>query len=291
MKLLFVLFITWLIQTQSYAIEVHSVVYRTDNRNIHEILLSGGMWPWHSETVDYDLTHHFEGESLEEQTSAFVSTSSSIASVVQHAASLARPNSEFPFDEDYLTYIYTVRPNNNFYDVQGSLRIARDNAPLNSQRRNRLERLLRDYTGMEEIVAVNGFSSDRIVEYAVLTGAMLNQYGIHSGSPLLSDVFWAERWRQEETVYNHQYNSDTSNLMPYNMIDIPTGIRSVVVNGTQPEVPLSFTCFGVNSNSHLSKRDIFLKKKPSCTKYEIINIHSLIYDKGLLYSLIENYGH
>jgi hypothetical protein len=60
MKLLFVLFITWLIQTQSYAIEVHSVVYRTDNRNIYEILLSGGMWPWHSETVDYDLTHHFE---------------------------------------------------------------------------------------------------------------------------------------------------------------------------------------------------------------------------------------
>lgn len=44
---------------------------------------------------------------------------------------------------------------------------------------------------MNEIVAWGGFQQDRIMVYADLNGAMLEQYGMRANSPLFSEVFWA----------------------------------------------------------------------------------------------------
>lgn len=230
------------------AAPTYDMVYRADSRDIREIAETGGMFPWPGETLDNDLLHHFEGESVEGRVSAFVSTTSSLAQAVQHAASLARPNSEEPFDEDFSTHIYAIRPAGNFYDVEAALSHARDNAAPDSTQRVRLNLLLRDYGGMDELVALNGFRADRILRYAVLDGSMLNRYGVAAGSPLLSDGFWADRWLTEGTRYDRAFDHDTSASAYYPGVAIhssPTGVRQVIRNGSQPDVPLAFACDSV----------------------------------------------
>lgn len=230
------------------AAPTYDLVYRADSRDMHEIAETGGMFPWPGEALDTDLLHHFEGESVEGQVSAFVSTTSSLAQAVQHAASLARPNSEVAFDADFSTFIYAIRPAGNFYGVEAALSHARDNAAPDSTLRIRLDQLLRDYGGMDELVALNGFRVDRILRYAMLDGSMLNRYGVSAGSPLLSDGFWADRWLTEGTRYNRAFDHDTSASAYYRGVAIhspPTGVRQVIRNGSQPDVPLAFACDSV----------------------------------------------
>ena len=225
---------------QANAAPTYDVVYRADSRDMREIAEAGGMFPWPGEAHDTDLLHHFEGESVEGGVSAFVSTTSSLAQAVQHAASLARPNSEVAFDADFSTYIYAIRPAGNFYGVEAALSHARDNAAPDSTLRVRLDRMLREYGGMDELVALNGFRVDRILRYAMLDGSMLNRYGVSAGSPLLSDGFWATRWLTDGTRYDRAFDHDTSSVAYYRGVAIdalPTGVRQVIRNGSQARRP------------------------------------------------------
>lgn len=70
-----------------------NIVYRVDNRTMTEIEQSRGMWSLREGTPDNYLIHPFEGESIEDRTSNLVSTTSSIIAAIEHAISLARPNS------------------------------------------------------------------------------------------------------------------------------------------------------------------------------------------------------
>lgn len=246
MRLAVTMLMAWTLEIQ--AAPTYDTVYRTDSRDMNAIAEAGGMFPWPGEMLDADLLHHFEGESVEGQVSAFVSTTSSLAQAVLHAASLARPNSEVAFDADFSTYIYAIRPAGNFYDVEAALSHARDNAAPDSTLRIRLARLLHDYGGMDELVALNGFRVDRILRYARLDGSMLNRYGVSSGSPLLSDRFWAERWQTNGTHYDRAFDRDTSASAIYPGVAIhslPAGVRQVIRNGSQPDVPLAFACDSV----------------------------------------------
>lgn len=246
--LLFISFIAWSVNP------IH-IVYRVDDRDLSKINISGGMYPWEEGQPDDDLTHHFEGESLEGRRSNFVSTTSSLRTAVMHAASLARPNSEEPFSEEFVTYIYEIRPASNFFSVDESLINARNLSPENSLRRERLTRLINDYTHMGEFVAREGFSHDRIIAYAELNGDMLRQYYNDHISALFTQSFWNSRWIRNEG-YNHSFDQDTTSTENYANMDTPLGVMNMVINGTQPPVPLSFTCLGVNSQPNTSIREL-----------------------------------
>jgi len=240
------------------------------------------MWPWRTGVPDDNLIHHFEVESLEDRSSNFVSTTSSLEVAVEHAAALARPNSEEPFDEDFVIYIYVIRPDLSFFDVDASLIYARDQSPENSSERERLNNLIRDYTGMDEVVSWGGFIENRIMSYAELNGRMLQRYGANPGSPLFSQEFWASRWIPNNN-YNPEFNSDTSNTVAYTSMSNPRGFVTQVANGTQPPVSLSFTCMGINSGfpSFLKAG----KDEPVCPQNQYLNIKRVIYDKNILTAL------
>jgi len=227
------------------------------------------MYPWAEGTPDDNLLHHFEGESVEGHTSNFVSTTSSLRMAVEHAASLARPNSEEPFDAEFVTYIYQIRPGRHFYDVEASLAHARDRVPAGTQERNRLDAIFRDYGGMEELVARGGFSHDRIIAYARLDAQMLTQFGLASNSPLFTASFWSHRWTAN-TDYDPAFNTDTSSPAVYTHIGGPQGYRQMVGNGTQPAVPIAFTCEGVRfdggESTHRERRETH-RAAWACARY------------------------
>lgn len=267
----------------SLAVNPVTVVYRADDRTLSQVKEAGGMRPWREGTPDDDLAHHFEGESIEDHSSNFVSTTSSLRSVVEHAASLARPNSEEPFDEEFVTHIYVIRPDANFFDVDASLQAARDASPAGSTRRQRLDRLIRDYTGLDELVARNGFAHDQILSHAVLNGQMLRRYGVSEGSPLFSVAFWSGRW-QSNGDYDPAHDSDHSSDLVYTSVDTPRGYSNLVVNGSQPAVPISFTCQGVHPSSR--KKRSTTAADNTCAPHQFMDTRRVFYDKKLLYSIL-----
>ncbi|OAT22822.1 enterotoxin A family protein [Proteus myxofaciens] len=251
----------------SWAINPTSVVYRADSRTLSDIHEAGGMWPLREGAPDNDLTHHFEGESIDGMCSNFVSTSQSLRAVVEHAISLSRPNEFEPYDPEFVTYIYVIRPDLNFYDVEGSLTHAR-NSTNDANMRNLINRLLSNYSGMEELVARDGFSQNRILSYARLDADMLQRYGTSGNSALFTESFWASRWVNNPT-YDYHYDQDISSSSPYQQVGMPEGAVLEVSNGTQPSVRLGETCLGVSPNfNHKSKQ----KLKDVCSKNEHFNV-------------------
>ena len=286
------------------------VVFRADDRPLAEIQEAGGMRPWADGMADDNLLHHFEGESVEGHTSNFVSTTSSLSAAIEHAASLARPNSEEPFDTDFVTYIYQVRPDHDFYDVEASLAHARDAASPGSMRRARLESIIRDYAGMDELVAHRGFSHERIIAYAELTGTLLQRFGVAAGSPLFSPTFWSHRWIANAN-YRPAYDADTSNLDVYLNVGDPRGYRDMVANQTQVAVPMVFTCEGVRSDGNVgTQRKRRHAVRAVCASHEYMgtarsshdakaSVHSVMaswlaeptrvfYDKSLLEAIVHD---
>ena len=264
--------------TNCYAIESVKVVYRADDRPIDVIAATGGMYPWDGER-DTDLMHHFEGESVEHRVSSFVSTSASLRQVIEHAASLARSNSEEPFNNEYRTYIYAIRPNEQFYDVRHSLLAARETSQDNIQR-SRISRLVHDYADMEEIVAVNGFRTDRLIRYAELTGNMLNIF--YNSGQLFSEAFWNGRWI-DNNAYDHAYDTGVSNTELYRNIGSATGSITLVSNSNASSSLLGITCLGVSSSSLGSRaeRSITSAANP-CLSYKLVNTRRVIYDRKIL---------
>lgn len=267
-----------------WSVPTYNIVYRTDDRPLTQIQEAGGMWPWRQGTPDDDLSHHFEGESVENHSSNFVSTTANLRVVVEHAASLARPNSDEPFDENFVTYIYVIRPNEDFYNVDASLIFARDEAVQDSIRRERLDRLIRDYTGMEEVVAYTGFSAYRIIFCAELTGEMLRQHGVEQNSVLFSEAFWESRWINND-MYDPIFDTDTSNYEVYSFVDTPRGYVAMVVNGTQPPVSLGATCLGVSPDISSFSLNM-TKDELACSKNQYLNITTVFYDKEFLNILL-----
>ena len=280
MNKLIILLLCFLYVPSILAINTVSIVYRTDDRDLAAIRDAEGMWPnWTEGVPDDDLAHHFEGESIEGGSTNFVSTTASLRTAVMHAASLARPNSEEPFDQEFVTYIYQIRPATNFYNVDASLIAARDRAPASSARRERLSHLINDYTGMAEYAAQEGFLQNRIISYARLDGPMLSQYYNDTNSVLFNPAFWHNRWIVNPH-YNTAFDNDTTSPDIYPVVENPRGIMGLVTNGTQPVVPLSFTCMGTSSQRHPEKKHL-LGAEPICSPNQYMNLKRNIYDKNI----------
>ncbi|EAW9328814.1 hypothetical protein DAE35_17410 [Salmonella enterica] len=142
---------------------------------------------------------------------------------------------------------------------------------------------------MEDMVAHTGFGADRIIRYAELTGEMPEQY--YSSGQMNSPTFWASRWRTDGTIYNTTYDNASSSDTPWTIIDTPRGYADVVMNGTQPEVPLADTCLALpqNISGTLKKEEnVNANESNSCSLHGYVNIGRRFYDKNILAAVIDN---
>ncbi|CNL06038.1 enterotoxin A family protein [Yersinia aleksiciae] len=263
----------------AFAINQVNLVYRADSRAPEEITLAGGMFPFSDLPQDPDLLHHFEGESLEGYTSAFVSTTASLRQAINHAAFTARMSDAEPFDPEFETYLYIIRPSENFYSIDTSFNHAREELTENSLLYAKLRNLLRDYGGMEEWVALGGFTNTRIISYARLSGPMLQQH-YYSGQ-IFSELFWAGRW-QNNPQYSSALDSEHSTSAPYLALGVPRGYVTMAQNGSGQQLPLSITCYGDASyNTSRMKREVF---KNNCQR-EKVHTSRYFYNKKPLWKL------
>jgi pertussis toxin subunit 1 len=278
------LIITLSISHSAFSINQVNIVYRADSRTPAEITQAGGMFPFFNLPQDLDLLHHFEGESLDGYTSAFVSTTALLRQAINHAAFTARTSDTEPFDPEFETYIYVIRPSLNFYSIDGSLNHTRETDAENAHLYTILSNILRDYGGMEEWVALDGFTNTRIISYARLTGTMLQQH-YYSGQ-IFSDLFWAEHW-QHNPQYLPAFDQDHSSPTPYLALGVPRGYITMAQNQTERQLPVSITCDGAaslstskmkrqlpadnchNKNIHTSK--YFYKNETILQLFNIIN--------------------
>jgi pertussis toxin subunit 1 len=270
----------------SYAINPVSIVYRVDDRHMEAIHDARGMYPRGSgSNADYQLARHFEGESVEGRNSGLVSTTSSLEQAVRHAASLARANSQEPFDLDFKIYLYAIRPSASFYDVDASLAYARDNAPT-EELRTAYAALIKEYGAMDEVVALTGFSDERIMDYVEITGERLRR-DFDSGS-MFSSAYWADLWTFNST-YNSQHDHDVSSSTPYRDVGTPRGYAAEVQNGTQATVLLGMTCLGATypPSSSFLYMNVLNAKKPAevCSGVEHLDIVNNFYLPGLFAAL------
>lgn len=265
----------------SYAVFPHHIVYRVDSRDINEIIRVDGLLPRTDGEINYNLTNHFTGESIAGRRSAFVSTSSELQDVVSYYSSLVpRTYGMFSESQNYIYYIYAIRPSSQFYDMETSLANLRDSIEPDTMEYYRIQSLLSRFGGMHEQVALGGISPDRIMAFARIDGRMLNQYGLEHNSQLFSELFWAPRWI-DNTEYNNSHNNETSNIQPYTILSVPPPSREMAqLDGRQEMVPLAYTCEGVQPTD--SK---LLLDSQRCQNF---NIQRYFYEIKPLVSILKN---
>lgn len=273
------LIVTLFIVNPAFAINQVNIVYRADSRPPEEITQAGGMFPFSDLPQDNDLLHHFEGESLDGYTSAFVSTTASLRHAIDHAAFTARISDTEPFDPEFETYLYMIRPAENFYSIDESFNHARETSADNTHLYTKLSDLLRDYGGMEEWAALGGFADTRILANARLTGPQLQQY-YYSGQ-IFSELFWAGRW-QNNPQYSSAWDQDNSASTPYLRLGLPRGYIVMAQNETGQQLPLSVTCYGeASANTSRMKRESL---KNNCHREKILSSR-YFYNNGLIWKL------
>lgn len=273
------LIVTLFIVNSVFAINQVNIVYRADSRPPEEITRAGGIFPYSDLPQDNDLLHHFEGESLDGYTSAFVSTTASLRHAIDHAAFTARISDTEPFDPEFETYLYVIRPAENFYSINGSFNHAREESAENAYLYTKLSDLLRDYGGMEEWVALGGFADTRIIAYARLTGPQLQQH--YDSGQIFSELFWAGRW-QNNPQYSSAWDQDNSASTPYLRLGPPRGYIAMVQNETGQQRPLSVTCYReASANTSRMRREVL---NNNCHQ-ERIYVSKYFYNIALIWTI------
>lgn len=103
----------------SYALDPPDVVYHISSRAPADVFLSG----FPAEGDDLDLLRYISGASVVDGTSAYVPSTQIARHAVVFALIFARTFPTVPF------YIYLVRPTENFYSVEASMRFAQEALP------------------------------------------------------------------------------------------------------------------------------------------------------------------
>lgn len=126
-------------------------VYRADFRAPDEIFRDG-FSAWGD---NMDLFSHVLGDSGQDRTDAFVSTTSSWQTIEAISLDLLE-------NEDRVLYLYTLRPSNTFYDVNGSLLNENMRYPGTTRSRQALT-IYTDYCWEEEFASAGGIPADQII--------------------------------------------------------------------------------------------------------------------------------
>lgn len=263
----------------------HNIVYRIDSRNMAQIHEVKGMWPRVEEGIpDDDITHHFEGESVEGRVSNFVSTAYSLRQAVKLAAFRAWMNDEEGVDPQYHTYIYMIRPDHTFFDLAASLYAIRDREPVGTPQRQRLDALINNYLGMDEVIARGGFSEKRIIAYAPLSaGVLQRQYFSNQdhNSTIFNQEYWSSRWIRN-VYYDDSFDTDISNSNVFIQSVNPRGVMTEAINGSQPTITLGLSCLGVaHGHGMKHKYDYMTTISDVCSSHEHIKLRKTIYDENL----------
>jgi pertussis toxin subunit 1 len=273
----------------SYAIIPTSEVYRIDERPLEEITRTdvNGMWP-NTEggtlQMNDDLSRHFDGEPRDGESSAFVATTASLEQAVNIAEERAQrdENGEIDVNDTRTVYIYVIRPAENFYEINGSFENAIAGATPPQQ--DNLRAIINDYGNLDEWVAYHGFSADRIISYAEITGQML-----HDDYYIMNDPSYWDSRMQSNALYNRNYDNDQSSSTPYTNVGTTRGYTAVVNNSTAAEdvarVLVADSCLGVGSSQvspSLNKNSVSDNNDPCKNGNERDNITYEFYNKALL---------
>jgi pertussis toxin subunit 1 len=228
-----------------------NTVYRVDSRSPEQIKQAGGMRPRASEGLvpDDDLAHHFDGESVVGGRSNFVSTTGDIRQAIDHSFN-ALGNSTTGY-----VWIYEIRPDNNFYNVNASIIDVSQNAVTEDQR-NRAQYLIRSYyTGMDEYAARGGFDYNRIIRtYGPLTEELIDSLSREDDLVLANSTFWENQGllqRNHDYHSGYDYNQTSSDLYPY--VGMLGNTIFQVENNYGEGLPITHTCLGVSNQNPSSK--------------------------------------
>ncbi|MDR5018336.1 enterotoxin A family protein [Yersinia rochesterensis] len=267
------------------AINPVNIVYRVDNRPPEEITLAGGMFPYFNLLHSNDLLEHFTGEAPMGYTSGFVSTTSLLEHAIDHSIFEFDIDDEGLYIDNFETYLYAIRPADNFYNVDESISHARDASPQNAYQYTMLRDALEEWGGMEEWVAYGGFAHTRIIAYAPINAALLNQY--YQSGAMNSDVFWATRWHSNPS-YSPQFDHDQSSSIPYPTVGTPNGFIIMAQNEAGQQLPLPVVtgtaCNDSQNINHLiMKRESFAKSTCLNEKFSTIKY---FYNKKALASIL-----
>lgn len=182
-----------------------TAVYRFDTRHPDEIINAGGFWPSPG-TRDYNLgMHHiyYEEKAMSGHVSAFVLTSAELENTeIFKTIAVRMKKNEENFDRESLHkqiigYVYKVRPDKNFYDMKLAFLAARDACEEHTQRYGVMELVHYRTWDAGEIAAMDGFSHDRIIEYAP----------VRAGDKDFSKLEW-EKYLGYKSVYDNDRSAE-----------------------------------------------------------------------------------
>ncbi|WP_174848641.1 enterotoxin A family protein [Yersinia artesiana] len=272
------------ITNSALAINPVNIVYRIDQRNPDEIAQAGGMFPRFDSIQSPDLLDHFSGEAPYGYTSGFIATTTSLEQAVEHARFSFDREADGAYQEDFETYLYAIRPTENFYSVDGSIIHAIDTSSQNVAQYSMLSDYLQEWGGMAEWVAYGGFTDSRILSYAVLTGTMLNCY---PETELHSAGFWDSHWVPYPT-YLTEFDQDHSSSEPYLAIGPPQGFVIMAQSESGQQLPLAQLAGAVCNNSQ-NINNVAMRKKRTvegiCNNKKFITSR-YFYDKKALASAL-----
>ncbi|EKT62437.1 scabin-related ADP-ribosyltransferase [Providencia burhodogranariea] len=137
----------------AHAIPPPDIVYRIDSRPPNQIFATG----FQSWGDDEDLLRHVSGESINNRTSALISTTSNWMTIEQMARTLMGPNTQ--------AWVYAIRPSINFHDINGSLINSNMQNAENINISRQSLALYRTYSWQEEFAAYNTITN-RQIHYA-----------------------------------------------------------------------------------------------------------------------------
>lgn len=213
-------------------------VFRMDTRSPDVIRLAGGMWPRviNGFEPDNTLVHHFNGQSIVGRTSNFVSTTASL----DVAVSFFSRNYSRMYNS---AWIYAIRADHNFYDVDASL-VHAINGLTDPVERFMLDYMRSQYSDMDEFVARGGIRFDRVVAYAQITRQMMAE----AGADIHTTEYWRPRFEQNlNPLYNSLHDNDLSNMEVYPGVGLPDPSNNLelAVDTRDNEMSLGLTCVGV----------------------------------------------
>ncbi|MBW5835555.1 enterotoxin A family protein [Yersinia enterocolitica] len=270
----------------AFPISPVNIVYRVDNRPPEEITLAGGIFPYFHLLHSNDLLEHFTGEAPEGYTSGFVSTTSLLEHAIEHSIFEFDIDDEGLYVDNFEIYLYAIRPAANFYNVDESISHARDVSPQDSHQYTMLRDALEEWGGMEEWVAYGGFSHTRIMSYAPINAALLNQH--YQSGAMNSDIFWATRWHSNPS-YSLQFDHDQSSSIPYPTVGTPNGFIIMAQNESEQQLPLPVVT-GTACNDSQNINHLIMKRenlaKSTCLNKKFSTVRYFYNKKALAYILL-----
>ncbi|WP_175972118.1 hypothetical protein [Burkholderia sp. BCC0322] len=214
-KLLLALFLTLNGDAAFSLILPANTVYRVDDRDPSVIFINGFASWGRNASIDA----HVSGDSVREQTSSWISTTSNFDSAVRIAGTRFNLN---PSSRNRVSWIYEIAQTNNMYDFNRIIQNEQSGWFLSDERRDHLNALRMRYEAQSEIGALSTISPYQIVR------ARRFVWDSASGRGRL-DGGWENNSRYDEVAFrNTSMNTGLYSFSNTNLLRSIIGVASTV---------------------------------------------------------------